>query len=137
MSEPQGPRQNLEQALDVALGRALAPPAVPADFRARLMAAITRTDDETLAETRRRLKLEEAARLADLEAGYLRLRRHTFGTLIGIAFAAGTGLALALPWLKQSLGAATPLLLGGLGAAIGVGIGVKAWLERGGVRLTP
>jgi hypothetical protein len=132
MSEPRKPGENLEQALDVALGRALAPPAVPAHFRARLMAAISRVDERELAATRRRLQLEEAAQLADLQAGYLRLRRRTLGTLIGVAFAAGAVLALALPWLKQSFGPGTPLLLSGLGAAIGVGIGIKAWLEHDG-----
>jgi hypothetical protein len=132
VSEPREPRRGLEQALDAGLGRALSPPAVPADFRARLMAAISRADEEFLAEARRRLQLEEATRLADLEAGYLRLRRRTLGTLVGGGFAAGAVLTLALPWLKQSFGSATPLLLGGLGAAIAVGIGVKAWLERDG-----
>jgi hypothetical protein len=132
MSKPLPPNQNLERALDAALGRALPPPAVPADFRARLMAAISRVDEETLGEARRRLRREEAARLAELEAGYLRLGRRTLGTLIGAAFAAGVVLTLALPWLKEHLGPATPLLLSGLGGVIGAGIGLKAWLERDG-----
>jgi hypothetical protein len=136
MSEARGPRESLEQALDAALGRVLSPPAVPPHFRTRLMAALARVSDETLAEARRRLQLEEAARLADLEAGYLRLRRRTLGTLIGVAFAAGAALTLALPWLREHFGPATPLLLSGLGGVIGVGIGVKAWLERDGRRLS-
>jgi hypothetical protein len=132
MSEPLQPNENMERALDAALGRALPPPEVPADFRARLVAAISRVDEETLADARRRLQLEEAARLAELEAGYLRLRRRTLGTLIGAAFAAGAVLTLALPWLREHLGPATPLVLSGLGGVIGVGIGLRAWLERSG-----
>jgi hypothetical protein len=130
----------LDTALDSALARALPPPQLPADFRARLTAAIAQ---EAAIEAgspplRALLAREERERLREFEAGYLRLRRRTLGTLIGGAFAAGTVVALALPWLRATFGSHTPLILAAAGGLIGLAIGINAWLDHSGApRLLP
>ncbi len=122
-----------DRALDAALVRTLLPPAIPSQFRAQLRAALAREGLATLARARSRLEREHRERLAELEAGYLRLRRRTLGTLIGGAFAAGAAVALALPWLQASFGPHAPLALGAVGAVIGLAIGTASWVERLGV----
>ena len=113
----------LDSALDAALGRALRPPVPPADWRVRLNAALAHAGEDQDAESSRvRLERERCQGLAELEAGYLRLRRRTLGTLIGGAFAAGAGLTLLLPWLKAVLGGNTMLIVAVLGGSIGLAI---------------
>lgn len=110
-------------ALDAALERALRPPAPPADFRMRLSAARAHAAEPEDAESvRMRLEHERRDGLAELEAGYLRLRRHALGTLICGAFAAGTGLRLLLPWLKAVLGSDATLVVALLGGAAALAI---------------
>ncbi|HXN11344.1 MAG TPA: hypothetical protein VN859_08880, partial [Steroidobacteraceae bacterium] len=65
-----------------------------------------------------------------LESGYLRLRRRTLATLVGGAFAAGAGVAVALPWLRASFGPNADLILVSLGAAIGLAIAAASWIDR-------
>lgn len=67
---------------------------------------------------------------AELENGYLQLRRRTLGTLIGGAFTAGAGVALLFPWLKATLGEHSMLALAGFGGVVGLVIGVSACLGR-------
>ena len=112
---------SLDRALDAALGKALRPPVPPADFRIRLNAAREHADehDDTRA-LRARLERERREGLAELEAGYLRLRRRTLGTLIGGAFAAGAGFTLVIPWLKGALGADVTMAVAMLGALAGL-----------------
>ena len=126
---PEDPR---ERALDSALARVLAAPVLPADFHAQLQAALVRAGDAAggRASGRARLEREQRERLAELEAGYLRLRRRTLGTLIGGAFAAGAAVAVALPWLKASFGPNAIFILAGLGALAGLAIGTASWLAR-------
>jgi hypothetical protein len=124
----------LDAALDSALARALPPPQLPVDFRARLRAAIAQ---EAAIEAvgpalRAQLAREERERLREFDAGYLRLRRRTLATLIGGAFATGTVVALALPWLRATFGSQTPLILVAAGGLIGLAIGISAWLGRSG-----
>jgi hypothetical protein len=128
-----------DQALDAALARALLPPELPLDFRARLTAAIAReADSEALSPERRaRLQREERQRLIEFEAGVVRLRRRTLGTLIGGAFAAGAAVAVAMPWARATFGPNAMLVLASIGAAVGVAIGLSSWLSRTSVRLTP
>ncbi|HJS91627.1 MAG TPA: hypothetical protein VJ738_16795 [Steroidobacteraceae bacterium] len=127
MSEFDIPDGGLERVLDRALGRALQPPRVSADFRRRLQAALSRAGETDLSELRSRLEGERRAQLADLESRYVRLRRKTLGALIGAAFATGTALALTLPWLERHFGADTPLVLTSGGAAAGLAIAFLAW----------
>ncbi len=124
------------RALDAALAAALEPPALPAGFRARLDAALEESQLGTDRRAARAAALERERReqLAELEAGYLRLRRRTLGTLIGAAFAAGAAVALALPWLQAAFGPNTPLALAGAGTLAGlVLIGASVGIGRGGI----
>jgi hypothetical protein len=121
----------LDTALDAALARALRPPAPDADFRIQLSAALVRAGrHEDTEATRVRLERERREGLAELESGYLRLRRRTLGTLIGAAFAAGAGLTLLLPWLKTTLGADAMLAVAVLGGAAGLLIAGTSRLVR-------
>ena len=130
---------NLERVLDAALARALAPPELPVDFRARLTAAIARESErEALSpQLRARLQREERERLLEFEAGFVRLRRRTLGTLIGGAFAAGAAVTIAMPWARATFGPNALLVLASIGAAAGLAIGLSSWLARASVRLMP
>jgi hypothetical protein len=125
---------SFDTALDAALARALPPPVPTAEFRVRLRAALARAGDHESMESRRgRLERERREGLAELENGYLQMRRRTLGTLIGGAFAAGAGVALLFPWLKATLGEHSMLALAGLGGVVGLVIGVSACLGRSGL----
>jgi hypothetical protein len=119
-------------ALDGALARALAPPALPAGFHARLQAALLRerVGAPDRASSRAQAQREQRERMAELDADYLRLRRRTLGTLIGGAFAAGAAVAVALPWLQARYGADAIYVLASVGALIGIGIGTASWIGR-------
>jgi hypothetical protein len=52
------------------------------------------------------------------------------GTLVGVAFCTGAGVAVAMPWIMRGFGSAADLVVPTLGAALGVGIGLVAWLRR-------
>ena len=126
------PRTPLDAAIDAALTRALVPPELPLDFRARLNAALAREagSEAGSAQVRARLEREQRQRLAEFEAGYLRLRRRTLVTLVGGAFTAGAVITFALPWLRSVAGPNTPLLLVAVGSAIGLAIGLSAWFAQ-------
>jgi hypothetical protein len=126
---------NQDEKLDAALARALVPPELPADFRARLTTALTREAALGAAGLagRPRLEREQRERLAELEAGYMRLRRRTLGSLIGGAFAAGAAVAVAMPWLQSTFGPNAMLVLSALGAVAGLAIGTASWLGRVGL----
>jgi hypothetical protein len=123
--------------LDAALATALQPPSLPEGFESRLAAAL---NDEPPPEwgraARETLEREHLERLAELEAGYVRLRRRTLGTLIGAAFAAGAVLTLALPLLQRAWGANLPYILAGGGALLALAL-VAASLKssRVGIRV--
>jgi hypothetical protein len=120
------------QALDAALARVLAPPALPPGFNARLVAALARepTDAASRAASLAQAQREQRQRMAQLDADYLRLRRRTLGTLIGGAFAAGAAVAVALPWLQAAFGPQALFVLACIGALVGVGIGIASWIGR-------
>ena len=122
----------LDPALDAALARALIAPTLPAGFAMRLQAAVARqapsADERAL--SRALAQREQRARMAELDADYLRLRRRTLGTLIGAAFAAGAAVAVALPWLQASFGPNAIYVLASVGAVIGLGIGTASWIGR-------
>src|SRR5208282_810476 len=79
----------LHRALEAQLERTLAPPEVPAHFRAKLQSALVRAGDSSLSDARSRLECERRERLVELEQHYVRLQRRTLGLMIGGAFAAG------------------------------------------------
>ena len=110
----------LDRVLDEALGHALSAPEVPQAFRARLSAALSRTAEADLPSLRERLERERRQQLEELEAHYVRIRRGTLGTLIGVAFAAGAAAAIAMPWLRAHLGAYTPMAITWGAVALGL-----------------
>lgn len=122
----------MDRALDSALARSLAPPSLPAGFRARLMAAVARSGDvRQLA--RAQMESEHRQRLAEMEAGYLRLQRRTLGTLIGAAFVTGALVAVALPLIRDRWGDNAVFLLPLVGGLLAFAIGAGSWLRRSGV----
>lgn len=82
--------------------------------------------------TRARLEREQRERLAELRAGYLRLRRRTFATLVGGAFAAGAATALLMPWLQATFGPNALLLLAAGSALAALAIIASHWAPRSG-----
>jgi len=120
MTEPR--RSELDGAFEEALGLALRPPETPADFRAHLQAALARAPEADLSSLRERLESERRQQLQELEAHYVRVRRGTLGTLIGVAFAAGAAVTIALPWLRAHLGDYTPVAI--IWGAVALGLGM-------------
>jgi len=112
----------LDRALDETLSRALSVPEVPRAFRARLTAALSRTAATDLLSLRERLESERRRQLEELEANYVRVRRSTLGTLIGVAFAAGAAATIAMPWLRAHLGVYTPMAVTWGAVALGLGM---------------
>lgn len=119
----------LDRALEAQLERTLAPPEVPAHFRAKLQAALVRAGDSSLSDARSQLERERREKLVELEQHYVRLQRRTLGTMIGGAFAAGALAAVVLPWVTAHLGPFAPLVIASTGAAVGIWIGVASWLR--------
>lgn len=116
-----------EQRLDAAVSKALEAPPLPAGFRSRLNAAMARSREPAGLQTlSTRLEREHRQVLAELDAGYVRLRRRTLMALIGGAFAAGGVAAALLPWLTEMFGPAALFVLAVLGALAGVAIGLTS-----------
>jgi Zn-dependent protease len=120
MSEPRSPE--LDRALDAALSRAYRAPEAPPTLRPRLRAALSRAAEADVRSLRERLESEKRQQLAALEAHYVRVRRGTLGTLIGVAFAAGAAVTIAMPWLRAHMGPLTPVAITWGAAALGLGI---------------
>jgi hypothetical protein len=120
MTEPR--TSGLDRTLDEALGRALSAPELPQAFRTRLNAGLSRTSETDLLSLRERLESERRQQLEDLEANYVRVRRGTLGTLVGVAFAAGAAATIAMPWLREHLGAYAPLAITWAAVALGLGM---------------
>lgn len=120
MTEP--PTSRLDRALDGQLGRVLGAPEVPRTFRTRLNAALSRASETDLLSLRERLERERRQQAEELEAHFVRVRRSTLGTLIGVAFAAGAAVTIAMPWLRAHLGAFTPIVITWAAVALGLGI---------------
>jgi VIT1/CCC1 family predicted Fe2+/Mn2+ transporter len=120
MTEPQV--SDLDRAVDHALCRTLSPPQASSAFRTRLSAALSRTTGSDIASLRERLESERRQQLEELAAHYVRVRRSTLGTLIGVAFAAGAAVTIAMPWLREHLGSYTPMAITWGAAALGLGI---------------
>ncbi len=112
----------LDRALDRALGRTLSAPELPHAFRTRLNAALSRTAEPDLLSLRDRLESERRQQLEALHANYVRVRRSTLGTLVGVAFAAGAATTIAMPWLRAHLGAYTPMAITWGAVALGLGM---------------
>lgn len=131
MSPSDEAEDRLQRALDQALSRVLSAPPLPSRLRTRVQAAVLRAGDQEIAQARARLEREARMHLAELEQGFLRVRRRTLGTLIGAAFAAGAAVAWLMPYLKAHFGANAPMVLAASGAVIGLAIAVGSWLKQG------
>ena len=128
---PSTPTTDDEMALDTALARALPVPAPPAYLAARVRAAIARAGaSESLESQHVRLQRERRDGLAELEKGFLRLRRLVFGTLIVRAVAVGSVVTLVLPWLRAAFGSRSVLILAELGGGVGLVVCVCACFGR-------
>ena len=122
----------LDATVDIALANTLVAPALPAQFRERLRAALAREDDtESIEMQRARLEQEHRDELTALRTGYLRLRRRTFAALIGGTLAVGAGIVLLLPWLSAEFGAYTVPAVSVITGAVGLFIGAGATRVRG------
>lgn len=118
MTEPRA--SGLDRALDEALGRALGSPEAPQTLRTAVNAALSRTAATDLLSLRERLESERRQQLEELQARYVRIRRSTLGTLVGVAFAAGAATTVAMPWLLAHLGAYTPMAITWGAVALGL-----------------
>ena len=131
----QGAHPGWDDALASALRRALPAPPLPRDFRARLAAARSAAelgDRDASAALRARLEREQREQLAELENEFVRVRRGTLGTLLGVAFAAGAAAAVAMPWLRAHLGSHVHVAITWGGVAVGLGIvavSLGGWLQ--------
>jgi hypothetical protein len=121
-----------DEALDQALARALAPPALPTGFRERLLAALTRVGDTDLATRRSMLEREHRELLQVLHSDSIRLRWRTVGYLVGGAFAAGIAVAVAMPWIRATFGAESDLIMLLAWAGFGLLVGGVSWVRRNG-----
>ena len=140
MNTPNDPSDEagLERALDRALAKGLAPPALPAGFRPQLLATIARGARVDHAQLRAAIEREHAEQLAELRDGYVSLRQRTLGTLIGGAFAVGLLLNFALPWITANFGQKGVVALPVIGVAIGLGLSLRSWWPRSSLsRLLP
>ena len=117
--------------LDQALRRALPPPSLSPDFRARLLAAVQRAGEPETLPSRQLLAAEYERQIAALRSGYVRLQWRTLGTLLGVAFVCGIGLTLAAPWIRAQFGDWGLLGMAGGGALAGIALGARSWLRPG------
>jgi hypothetical protein len=120
----------LGSALDVALSRALRPPTVSADFRARLKSTIAAASAVDVATLRRALQAEQEKRLAALRSDFVHIRRGMLALGLGAAFVAGAAAMAAAPWLEKTLGANGRLLIPGAFAVAGLWVGWLAVSKR-------
>ena len=122
-----------DDSLDQALARALALPPLPAGFRTRLRAALTRVGDTDLATRRRLLEREHDEQMLLLQSDSVRLRWRTVGYLVGGAFAAGVGVAIGMPWMRATFGAEAERVLLLAWVGLGLVVGAVSWVRRHGL----
>src|SRR5690242_9565103 len=102
-------RDSAEQALDAALSKALPQPLLPENFRSRLTARIAYLRESAGTQTPgARFEREHQERLEELDAAYVRMRRHALALMIGGAFAAGAAAVVLLPLLADVFGPSAP-----------------------------
>ena len=121
-----------EDTLDRALATCLVAPDLPERFRSRVVAAVLTEQLESLAVRREQLEVEHARELAQLQRSHIVLKRNTLMLVAAWAFAAGTCVQIALPWLHShfELNSVTTAPL--LALLIGLATGAKVWADRFG-----
>jgi hypothetical protein len=122
-----------DDALDRALARALKAPAVPAGFRTRLRAALTRVSEVDLAARRSMLEREQRELQQLLHGDSVRLRWWTLGSLVGGAFVAGISIAIGMPWIRATFGARSDLVMLVGWVSLSLLMGAATWVRRNGM----
>ena len=118
-----------DAALDALLRRSLAAPALPVEFRSRLL---TRMVSQSVdAEARAALEQEWHQTQERLLAESIQLRRQTLLWLLGGAFAAGAITMAAMPWVTAHFGARWSVWVPVAVAALGL---VASWVGDPRVR---
>ena len=120
--------------LHSALQKALAPPALPAGFRAKVLAGVMANQLAEMERRRAELELEHDRALAELRRGHVLLRRDTLALIAVSAFAAGSCAHLALPWLRDVAGLDPSYTVPLIALAIGAASGFSVWADRVGLR---
>ncbi len=133
MDREAAPDWPVDDALDRALAASLRAPDLPTGFRAGLQLAIERAADQALRERRAQIDAERMRGLADLQAGYLRVRRDVLAMVVAAAFAAGAVATVVLPPLAQALDMQASTLAPLLAVLVGLGTGAAVWVERLGL----
>jgi hypothetical protein len=118
--------------LDRALTTCLVAPALPAEFRARVMASVLAEQLQELTERRHQLEAEHAQELARLKRGHVLLKRDTLALVTASAFAAGACAQIAIPWLQLHLEFDSAMTAPLLALLIGMAAGASVWAERFG-----
>ena len=119
-------------ALHPALQRALTPPPLPVDFRARLMARVQSEQVADLQARRQQLRLDYELERQQLQADYRRLRRDHLGLIVASAFAAGVCMSLLLPWIYSLVGSQDSVSVALVVAVMTLALGTGVCLERFG-----
>jgi hypothetical protein len=130
MNDPSMQETRSLTLLDKALVLSLTPPDMPLGFRESLNEALAREREFTSPITPDYLQSEHRRRMDALRSDYIRMRRTTFGTLIGVAFASGSAAAALVPWALTVFGSAAALLVPSAGASFGVAMFLRVWARR-------
>jgi hypothetical protein len=123
-----------DRALDVALARALTAPVVPGEFRAQLQAAI-RHAEQYRSVTLAQLELERSERMAQIDAGYRRLRRTGLADLLAGVILAGIAAAVLIQWLVAAIGPGLQYWLPAFGWFVCVAFGAIVILQEWGLEM--
>ena len=121
-----------DDPLDSALATCLVAPALPAEFRARVMASVLAEQLQEITVRRRQLEAEHAQELARLKRGHVLLKRDTLALVTASAFAAGACAQIAIPWLQLHMEFDSAMTAPLLALLIGVAAGASVWAERFG-----
>jgi hypothetical protein len=85
------------------------------------------------ASVRGALEADHLQRLEELRAGYIRVRRKTLAIRLAVAFTAGGGPIVVLPWLPAAISTDVSTLALWFATLIGLGIGTIVPLQRFGL----
>jgi hypothetical protein len=113
----------LDAAVDRALASALRKPAVPADLRAQVMAAVARECVPDWQQSVRALEDDRRRAIAALNARYLRRCRDALLGALVLCITIDSGMKPLIHWLAGFFSGAAPLIAGALALGLGVACG--------------